>query len=186
MKPFRLTILLLFPSFVALRAQMVQDSMVKTRGQYPFQAGILLLAPIDKLASSHRAGAGLDFSWCPQGFDADTITYKKSGFIMNGGVRYLPGKSITVAGHGFRYGNLLSIYAMPGYYFRPVQKGYLALFAGPELNGYRKNFNLGLGAQVQANYCLSSRVAMGPGIVYKKRNGTPAMWMASIRAGYRF
>ncbi len=145
-----------------------------------------LYAPLGIFSKSHIAGAGIDYSWSHHKFGRNVSPAKSIGFIVNGGVNYYYGKKITTAGYDFRYGGYLNLYAMPGIIYNPLKNANVALTAGPSLNIYKGSANAGIGINLFSNYFLSEKIALGPGIIYKKHTNTNALWAAAIRALYIF
>jgi len=142
--------------------------------------------PVGIFSESHIAGAGIDYFRSRHRFGKGILPAKPIGFIINGGINYYLGKMINTAGHDFRYGGYLNLYAMPGIIYNPVENGNLTLTAGPALNLYKGSANVGIDINFLSNYFISENIAIGPGIVYKKHTNTDALWAITIRGSYIF
>ncbi len=145
-----------------------------------------LYLPVGVFSESHIAGAGIDYSRSRHRFGKDILPAKPIGFIINGGINYYLGKKINTVGYDFRYGGYLNLYAMPGIIYNPVKNGNIVLTAGPALNLYKGSANAGIGINFLTNYFIAEKIAIGPGVVYKKHTNTDALLAAVIRAVYVF
>ena len=142
--------------------------------------------PVGIFSESHIAGAGIDYFRSNHRFGKGISPVKSIGFIINGGINYYLGKTISTAGHDFRYGGYFNVHAMPGIIYNPVKNGNIALTAGPALNLYKGSANAGIGIRFSTNYFISENIAIGPGVVYQKHINTDALWAITIRASYIF
>lgn len=142
--------------------------------------------PVGVFARSHIAGAGLGYAWSAHRFGRNVLPAKRIGLTANGGADYYLGKRITTAGHDFRYGSYFYFHAMAGMMVNPWQNSHFSLTAGPGLGLYEGNTDLGLIVSLAGNHFISSRMAIGPGIVYRKHAGADALWTGSVRVYYTF
>ena len=144
------------------------------------------LLPVGRFADSHVVGAGLSYSWSNHRFGDSVNARKWVGFTVQGGFDYLIGKSQTVAGSRFRYGNNLYVQVMPGVICNPSAKSSVVLLAGPSLGIYKSSSSLSYAVQLSAAYCVSPKITIGPSIVYRKHAEVDALWTAGVKAGYGF
>ncbi len=165
-------------------AQTSADTLVKPHPGSRHAMGLAAYVAIDEFAKTHIAGAGIDHTWAGHRFGTDQTTYKKFTFTVRTGLRYFPGKQIKPAAYDFRYGNYFSIYSMPGILYRPVKKTFLQFSAGPELNIYKKNLSAGVGVMFTSQFFVSKQIAIGPGILYKKRPDTHGLWALGLGISY--
>lgn len=182
----KLTLLLCILLFGAptLVAQITPAVSQDSATTHSHAASASMLIPFGEFSKTHVAGLSIGHSWSHHRFGTDSVTHKKFGFIVSSGVEFLLGKEIRTAGYDFRYGNYLSIYSMPGVVYQPVKKGLISLNAGPFLSIYKGNTYAGIGASFQTQYTISKNIAIGPGLVFKKRPETNALWMVALQGVY--
>ena len=132
------------------------------------------------------AGVGVDYSRSRHRFGKPEVLVKSIGWVVNGGINYYIGKTITTAGYDFRYGGYLNLYAMGGAIYNPVKNGNISLTAGPALNIYKASVNAGISVNFLSNYFISDNIAIGPGIIFKKHTNTDALWALTLRMCYAF
>ena len=185
MKIYSFLLIFLLWAYLGGRAQ-TPDSFDHEAKSKSHAVAFGIYLPLGTFSKSHIAGAGIDYSWSHHRFGVGVSSAKPVGFIINGGVNYYLGKTITTAGYDFRYGGYLNLYAMPGIIYNPVKNGNIALTAGPALNVYKGSANAGIGLNFFTNYFISENIAIGPGVLYKKHTNTDALWAVTIRATYIF
>lgn len=186
MKIYSFLLIFLLSAYLGGQAQNTDTSQPKRLSGKSQAAAFGLYLPTGIFSESHIAGAGIDYSWSRHRFGKDIPPVSPFGFVINGGVNYYLRKTITTAGHDFRYGGYLNLYAMPGIIYNPVKKGNIILTTGPALNIYKGSVSTGIGINFLSSYFISENIAIGPGIIYKKHTNTDALWAVTIRASYIF
>jgi hypothetical protein len=144
-----------------------------------------LQVPVGVFATSHFAGAGLNYSWSQHRF-GNNVLKKTPGFMLNGGADYYFAKKISTAGYPFTYGGYLYLHVMPGLIVNPWQNGNISLNAGPSIGLYKGNADWGLNTTIIGNYFLSDKISIGPGISYKKHAQNYALWSGIVRVSFVF
>ncbi|MFC0775769.1 hypothetical protein [Terrimonas alba] len=145
-----------------------------------------LYAPLTGFSDSHIIGAGIDYWWKPFHPYKDSNDSKQIDFAVNGGVHYFIGKSITVNGYRFEFGNFFDIHIMPGLIYHPFKRSIVRLSAGPGANLYKQNIRVGVGTNLFTGYYLTEKISAGPAIHFRKFSNTAALWSAGIAASYFF
>lgn len=173
---------LLLLTFI-VKAQTTDTLAAKSKSQ-AIAFGLYL--PVGTFSQSHIAGAGFEYSWSRHRFGKNRLVGKAFGFVANAGINYYLGKKINTTGHEFRYGDYLNVYAMPGIIYNPVKNGNVSLAAGPALNIYKGSANAGIAVCLFSNYFFAEKIALGPGVIFKKHTTTDALWAVTIRASYSF
>lgn len=142
--------------------------------------------PIEAFKRSHSTGIAVEYIRSQNRFGQNSLTHPLIKFAMNGGISYHPGRTTTTAGYQFSYGNYLTIFALVGIDYKPSVPINVNLTTGPLISIYKGNTNLGAGINLYSDYYLSDRVAVGPGLFFRKFGNTDALWSGTIRASYAF
>lgn len=149
-------------------------------------ASLHLHLPVGVFARSHVAGAGINYAWSRNRFGRSVPVAGLIGFTANAGADYYLGKKITTAGYDFTYGGYANLYVQAGALINHLPTAYFSLTAGPAMDLYEGNTTVGLGINLYGAYYLTSNIAVGPGLLYKKDAQTDALWTATIRVSYIF
>lgn len=184
MKNIVLTFYCLLAVYVVAIAQPIPVSRQEPPNFHSHAVTPGLLFPLATFSQTHIAGLGVGHYWSRHRFGSDSITHKKFGFIVSSGLAYLFGREAKTAGHDFRFGNYFSVYSMPGLVYQPLKKGLVSLNTGPFLAVYKGHLNAGIGARFATQYSISRYLAIGPGIVFKKRPETSSLWMVALTGVY--
>lgn len=142
--------------------------------------------PLGVFARSHIAGAGLHYAWSHHRFGRITAPAKPVGLAFQAGADYYLGKKITTAGHDFRYNRYLYFHAAAGVLVNPFAHVNLSLTAGPTVGIYSGKADAGLGVNLYGSYFISEKIAIGPGVTYKKHAQADALWTGVVRVSYIF
>ena len=142
--------------------------------------------PLGVFARSQFAGAGLNYSWSNHRFGTYVSKTKLIGFTANAGGDYYFGRRIRTAGYPFEYGGYLYGWLMIGMIANPWSFTHLTLTAGPTVGIHKGNADMGMGVNLFGNYFLNKKIAVGPGITYKKHPDTEGLWTGSVRISYLF
>lgn len=138
--------------------------------------------PVGDFASTHSMGVAADYSPARHWFGI--INQKKIAFTCNGGVAYYFGRKETVSAYPYNYPGYFFIHAFPGVLYNPVKNGSIILTAGPALGIYNGNTQFNIGSKLEANYYITSNIAIGPGIMLMKESGADAIWAASLKVKF--
>jgi len=179
--------------FTAILVLLIVLNVFAQAGEYklepPGQCQLVSLdlhLPLGIFARSQFAGAGLNYSWSNRRFGTDVTKAKLIGFTANAGGDYYFGRRIRTAGHPFEYGGYLYAWLMAGIIANPWTFTHLTLTAGPTVGIYKGNADMGMGVNLFGNYFLNKKIAVGPGITYKKHPDTDGLWTGSARISYVF
>lgn len=142
--------------------------------------------PIEAFKRSHSTGIAIEYMRSQNRFGQNSLTRPLIKFAMNGGISYHPGRTTVTAGYPFSYGNYLNIYTLIGIDYKPSVPININLTTGPLMSIYKSNIDLGAGISFFSDYYLSDRVAVGPGLFFRKFGKTDALWSGTIRASYAF
>lgn len=145
-----------------------------------------LQAPVGVFARSHFAGAGLNYSWSHHRYGNNIPVKKWLGFTVNAGGNYYLGKKTKPAGYDFRFDNYIDAYVMAGLMANPWPSAGISLTAGPAIGIYKGNTETGIGAQLIGMYYLQKRIAIGPGVSFRKQSKEDALWSGVVRVSYVF
>ena len=184
MKKIFFSLIFLLLAYCKLVAQTSADTLIKQPPGYRNAISLGAYVAVEEFAKTHVAGLGLEHIWTRHRFGTDRTTYKKFTFTVRSGLRYFIGKQIKPAAYDFRYGNYFSVYSMPGILYRPVKKAFLQFNAGPELNIYENNPSAGVGVMFSSQFFISRQIAIGPGILYKKKPDTHGLWALGLGISY--
>lgn len=149
-------------------------------------ASLDLHLPLGIFARSQFAGAGLNYSWSNHRYGPDVTNRKLIGFTANAGGDYYFGRRIRTAGYPFQYGGYIYGWLMAGIITNPWAFTHISLTAGPTIGIYKGNSDMGMGVNVFGSYFIKKRIAIGPGITYKKHPDTDGLWTGSARISYVF
>jgi hypothetical protein len=145
-----------------------------------------LSLPIDAFNRSHSTGLAIEYLRSQNRFGQNLLTSPLIKFALNGGISYHPGSTTATAGYSFSYGNYLNVYTLFGIDYKPSVPINVNLTTGPLLSIYKGNTDLGAGLNLFSDYYLSDRIAVGPGLFFRKFGKTDALWSGTIRASYAF
>ena len=140
--------------------------------------------PVGVFARSQFTGAGLNYSWSNRRYGSNVVHPKLIGFTANAGGDYYFGRRIRTAGHPFQYGGYIYGWLMAGIISNPWTFTQFTLTGGPTVGIYKGNSDMGFGVNLFGSYFINQRVAIGPGITYKKHPDADALWTASVRISY--
>ena len=179
--------------FTAILVLLIVLNSIAQAGEYklrpPGESQLVALdlhLPLGIFARSQFAGAGLNYSWSNRRFGVDVEKAKLIGFTANAGGDYYFGRRIRTVGHPFEYGGYLYGWLMVGIIANPWTFTHLTLTAGPTVGIYKGNADMGMGVNLFGNYFLNKKIAVGPGITYKKHPDTDGLWTGSARISYIF
>lgn len=142
--------------------------------------------PLGVFARTQFAGAGLNYSWSDHRFGPEVSKTKLIGFMANAGGDYYFGRRIKTAGYPFQYGGYIYGWLMAGIIANPWAFTHLSLTAGPTVGIYKGNSDIGMGVNLFGNYFINKKIAVGPGITYKKHSEVDPLWTGSARISYVF
>jgi hypothetical protein len=142
--------------------------------------------PIEAFNRSHSTGIALEYLRSQNRFGQNSLTSPLIKFVMNGGISYHPGRTTATAGYPFSYGSYLNIYTLIGIDYKPSVPININLTTGPLISIYKGNTDLGAGINLFSDYYLSDRIAVSPGLLFRKFGKTDALWSGTIRASYAF
>jgi hypothetical protein len=142
--------------------------------------------PVAAFASSHIAGAGLEYSWSHHRYGINASSSKWPSIFFAGGGTYFIGKKETVAANDFRFGAYIHLHALAGMIYNPSANTNVSIAAGPALGLYKENSERGWAIKLAGSYYLKDRIAIGPAVMYQKQKATEALWTAIVRTTYTF
>lgn len=142
--------------------------------------------PIEAFKRSHSTGIAVEYVRSQNRFGQNSLTSPLIKFAMNGGISYHPGRTNATAGYPFSHGYYLNIYTLFGIDYKPSVPVNINLTTGPLMSIYKSNTDLGIGINLFSDYYLSNRIAVGPGLFFRKFGKTDALWSGAIRASYAF
>jgi hypothetical protein len=142
--------------------------------------------PLGVFARSQFAGAGLNYSWSNHRYGSTISKAKLVGFTANAGGDYYFGRRIRTAGYPFQYGGYLYGWLMAGIITNPWTFTHITLTGGPTVGIYKGNADMGFGVNLFSGYFINQKIAVGPGITYKKHPDADGLWTGSIRISYLF
>lgn len=145
-----------------------------------------LTFPMGAFSRTHTPGLTLDYFRSWHRYGNDVYATKLIRFAMNGGMSYNAGKSTTTAGYEFRYGGVFTVYAAAGIDYKPAIPLNISLTVGPVMSIYEGTADLSAGVYLFWNYFISKKIAVGPGVSYRKQSNTDALWSGTIRVSYAF
>lgn len=142
--------------------------------------------PLGTFNRTHNMGLFIDYSRSTKRYGKHYTLPDLFHFAINGGLNFNPGKTITTAGYESKYGSYLNIYAFLGIDFKLATPVNASLTTGPLLSIYMGNTDIGVGVNLFSYYYISKRLAVGPGLFFRKFGKTDALWSGTIRASYAF
>jgi len=145
-----------------------------------------LTFPMGAFNQTHTPGLTFDFFRSLHRYGNDVFATKLIKFAMNGGMSYNAGKSTTTAGYEFRYGGIFTLYAAAGIDYKPAIPLNISLTAGPVMSIYEGTADLSAGVYLIWNYFISKKIAVGPGISYRKQAKADALWSGTIKVSHAF
>ncbi|MBL7740548.1 MAG: hypothetical protein JNK14_15120 [Chitinophagaceae bacterium] len=190
------TVFILTGCLFSVFAALAQNKQVPEQKGYRHTVAASIQVPIGTFAASHIAGIGSQYSWSRYRFGHLTAKPSKAiGFTADGGIDYYLGKKITEAGYSFRFGNYLYLHSFAGIMYNPgkvsKQNEYLnminlRLTAGPTLGLYKRNADVGYGVRLCGSYYLMEKIAITPGMMFRKHALASTLWSAILHVSYNF
>src|SRR5436190_3756871 len=135
-----------------------------------------LTFPTGTFNRTHTPGVTLDYFRSLHRYGNDVFATKLIKFAMNAGMSYNAGKSAPTAGYEFHYGGIFTLYAAAGIDYKPAIPLNISLTVGPVMSIYEGTADLSAGVYLFWNYFISKKIAVGPGISFRKQPNTDALW----------
>ena len=138
--------------------------------------------PAGSFSSTHIVGVSVGYSHRRYVFG--TTGKKNLTFTYNGGFAYYFWKKETVSIYQYKYPGYIFIHGFSGAIYNPIKNGTIALTAGPALRIYNGNTQFNIGSQLEFNYCINNKVAIGPEIILMKELGADLLWSTALKATF--
>ncbi|MEO7984049.1 MAG: hypothetical protein ABI688_08200 [Bacteroidota bacterium] len=138
------------------------------------------IVPTGSFSSTHIAG--LSAQYAPARHVFGRVKLKKFALTYNAGLAYYLGKKETVSNYPYKYPNYLFIHAFGGVFYKLDKKTEIALTAGPAAGIYNGNTRFNFGSQLDINYYINNKVALGPRMILMKEHGAAALWAGALTA----
>jgi hypothetical protein len=143
--------------------------------------------PFGDFSSTHRFGAGADYSWSKYRYGLlKSIPIKSIGFTFNAGSDYFFGKKETIGLYKYDYPNYLYLHTYGGIIYNLVKKINISFTAGPALSFYSGNAQFNIGINLSGNYYFNKNMAISPAILFMKESISEPLWVASLKASIAF